>query len=81
MLLSKEYAAERRKLIDPRKASLEMCPGHGPKSNPEDPPSRKKSEIRNPKAERSQKSEGRNRMPVSWVAAIFAPLCACPTIG
>jgi gamma-glutamyltranspeptidase/glutathione hydrolase len=36
MLLSKEYAAERRKLIDPKKASLEMRPGHGPKSNPED---------------------------------------------
>ena len=51
MLLSKEYAAERRKLIDSRKASLEMRPGHGPKSNPEDPPSRKKSEIRNPKSE------------------------------
>ena len=26
-LLSKEYAAERRKLIDPNKASLEMRPG------------------------------------------------------
>jgi gamma-glutamyltranspeptidase/glutathione hydrolase len=51
MLLSKEYAAERRKLIDPRKASLEMRPGHGPKSNPEDPPGRKKSESRNPKPE------------------------------
>lgn len=37
MLLSKEYAALRRKLIDPKKASLEMRPGHGPKSNPEDP--------------------------------------------
>src|SRR5439155_14041722 len=51
MLLSKEYAAERRKSIDPRKASLEMRPGHGPKSNPEDPPNRPKSEIRNPKSE------------------------------
>ena len=36
MLLSKDYADERRKLIDPRKASLEMRPGHGPKSNPEE---------------------------------------------
>jgi gamma-glutamyltranspeptidase/glutathione hydrolase len=36
MLLSKEYADERRKLIDSRKASLEMRPGHGPKSVPED---------------------------------------------
>jgi gamma-glutamyltranspeptidase/glutathione hydrolase len=35
MLLSKEYAAQRRKLIDPKKASLEMRPGHGPKSKPE----------------------------------------------
>jgi gamma-glutamyltranspeptidase/glutathione hydrolase len=35
-LLSKEYADERRKLIDPRKASLEMRPGDGPKSEPED---------------------------------------------
>src|SRR5262249_46525671 len=40
MLLSKEYAAERRKLIDPKKAAPEMRPGHGPKSNPEDPPGR-----------------------------------------
>jgi gamma-glutamyltranspeptidase/glutathione hydrolase len=30
-LLSKEYAGERRKLIDPRKASLEMRPGEGPR--------------------------------------------------
>jgi gamma-glutamyltranspeptidase/glutathione hydrolase len=36
MLLSKEYADERRKLIDPKKASLELRPGHGPKSVPED---------------------------------------------
>jgi gamma-glutamyltranspeptidase/glutathione hydrolase len=34
MLLSKDYADERRKLIDPRKASLELRPGHGPKSVP-----------------------------------------------
>src|SRR5437879_368075 len=46
MLLSKEYAAERRKLIDPRKANLEMRPGHGPKSNPEDPPSGRRVENR-----------------------------------
>ncbi len=38
LLLSKEYAAERRKLIDPKKASLEMRPGHGPKWVPEDKP-------------------------------------------
>jgi gamma-glutamyltranspeptidase / glutathione hydrolase len=38
MLLSKEYADERRKLIDPKKASLEMRPGHGPASVPEDKP-------------------------------------------
>jgi gamma-glutamyltranspeptidase / glutathione hydrolase len=37
-LLSKEYAEERRKLIDPKKASLEMRPGEGPKSVPEDVP-------------------------------------------
>jgi gamma-glutamyltranspeptidase/glutathione hydrolase len=36
MLLSKEYAEERRKLIDPKKASLEMRPGHGPKTEPEE---------------------------------------------
>jgi gamma-glutamyltranspeptidase/glutathione hydrolase len=36
MLLSKDYADERRKLIDPKKASLEMRPGHGPKSEPEE---------------------------------------------
>jgi gamma-glutamyltranspeptidase/glutathione hydrolase len=36
MLLSSEYAAERRKLIDPKRASLEMRPGHGPKSIPEE---------------------------------------------
>ncbi len=29
-LLSKEYAAERRKLIEPKKASLELRPGDGP---------------------------------------------------
>jgi gamma-glutamyltranspeptidase/glutathione hydrolase len=34
-LLSKEYNDERRKLIDPKKASLEMRPGQGPKSVPE----------------------------------------------
>jgi gamma-glutamyltranspeptidase/glutathione hydrolase len=33
-LLSKEYADERRKLIDPRKASLEMRPGDGPAEVP-----------------------------------------------
>jgi gamma-glutamyltranspeptidase/glutathione hydrolase len=33
-LLSKEYADERRKLIDPRKASLEMRPGEGPADVP-----------------------------------------------
>jgi gamma-glutamyltranspeptidase/glutathione hydrolase len=40
-LLSKEYADERRKLIDPKKASLEMRPGDGTKYVPEeikDPP-------------------------------------------
>jgi gamma-glutamyltranspeptidase/glutathione hydrolase len=36
LLLSADYAAERRKLIDPQKASLEMRPGRGPKSKPED---------------------------------------------
>jgi gamma-glutamyltranspeptidase/glutathione hydrolase len=36
MLLSREYNAERRKLIDPQKASLELRPGQGPKSEPED---------------------------------------------
>ena len=35
-LLSKEYAEERRKLIDPKKASLELRPGEGPKSVPEE---------------------------------------------
>jgi gamma-glutamyltranspeptidase/glutathione hydrolase len=35
MLLSPDYAAERRKLIDPRKASMELRPGHGPKEKPE----------------------------------------------
>src|SRR5262249_27611902 len=35
-LLSREYADERRKLIDPKKASLEMRPGHGPKYKPEE---------------------------------------------
>jgi gamma-glutamyltranspeptidase/glutathione hydrolase len=38
MLLSKEYADERRKLIDPKKASQEMRPGRGPKSVPEERP-------------------------------------------
>jgi gamma-glutamyltranspeptidase/glutathione hydrolase len=38
LLLSKEYAAERRKLIDESKASLEMRPGRGPRSTPEDKP-------------------------------------------
>ena len=33
-LLSKEYAAQRRKLIDPKKASLEMRPGEEPKESP-----------------------------------------------
>jgi gamma-glutamyltranspeptidase/glutathione hydrolase len=33
-LLSKEYAAQRRKLIDPKKASLQMRPGEGPKETP-----------------------------------------------
>jgi gamma-glutamyltranspeptidase/glutathione hydrolase len=36
LLLSKDYADERRKLIDPKKASLELRPGHGPKMVPED---------------------------------------------
>jgi gamma-glutamyltranspeptidase/glutathione hydrolase len=36
MLLSTEYADERRKLIDPKKASLELRPGHGPACTPED---------------------------------------------
>jgi gamma-glutamyltranspeptidase / glutathione hydrolase len=36
MLLSKDYAAQRRKLVDPHKASLEMRPGHGPKYLPEE---------------------------------------------
>src|SRR5262249_17606857 len=36
MLLSKEYADERRKLIDPRKASTELRPGHGPKTKPDE---------------------------------------------
>ncbi|MBY0228833.1 MAG: gamma-glutamyltransferase family protein [Gemmataceae bacterium] len=35
-LLSKEYADERRKLIDPKKASLEMRPGDGPPRKPGD---------------------------------------------
>jgi gamma-glutamyltranspeptidase/glutathione hydrolase len=38
LLLSADYAAERRKLIDPKKASLELRPGHGPKTVPEDKP-------------------------------------------
>lgn len=36
LLLSPEYAAERRQLIDPKKASAELRPGHGPKSVPEE---------------------------------------------
>jgi gamma-glutamyltranspeptidase/glutathione hydrolase len=36
LLLSRAYADERRRLIDPRKASLELRPGHGPKSVPEE---------------------------------------------
>ncbi len=36
LLLSKDYAKKRRELIDPKKASLEMRPGHGPASEPED---------------------------------------------
>jgi gamma-glutamyltranspeptidase/glutathione hydrolase len=36
MLLSKEYSDERRKLIDPKKASTEMRPGHGPKTKPDE---------------------------------------------
>jgi gamma-glutamyltranspeptidase/glutathione hydrolase len=36
LLMSKDYTAERRELIDPKKASLEMRPGAGPKSTPED---------------------------------------------
>jgi len=39
-LLSKEYADERRKLIDEKKASMEMRPGQGPKHVPEDVPGR-----------------------------------------
>jgi gamma-glutamyltranspeptidase/glutathione hydrolase len=42
-LLSKDYAEERRRLIDPRRASLEMRPGHGPKSKPEDVPGKPKT--------------------------------------
>ncbi len=42
-LLSKEYAEERRQLIDAKKASLEMRPGQGPKSVPEDVPGREKT--------------------------------------
>src|SRR5262249_17348448 len=57
MLLSKEYAAQRRKLIDPRKASLEMRPGHGPKSNPEDPPSRRIEDRRSRIEDRGSKNE------------------------
>ncbi len=43
LLLSKDYADERRKLIDPRKASLEMRPGHGPATKPEDVPGKPKT--------------------------------------
>lgn len=35
-LLSKAYADERRKLIDPKKASLELRPGDGPPRKPDD---------------------------------------------
>lgn len=35
ILLSKEYAAERRKLIDPDHASMELRPGNAPSSKPE----------------------------------------------
>src|SRR5262245_8275312 len=35
LLLSPDYADERRKLIDPKKASLLLRPGHGPEMNPE----------------------------------------------
>ncbi len=35
-LLSREYAEERRKLIDAKKASLMLRPGHGPEMNPND---------------------------------------------
>jgi gamma-glutamyltranspeptidase/glutathione hydrolase len=38
-LLSKEYADARRKLIDPKKASLELRPGQGPAHVPEAPAS------------------------------------------
>jgi gamma-glutamyltranspeptidase/glutathione hydrolase len=43
LLLSKEYTEERRKLIDPVKASLEMRPGRGPASKPEDVPGKPKT--------------------------------------
>lgn len=36
MLLSREYADERRRLIDPQKASLELRPGQSPKFKPEE---------------------------------------------
>jgi gamma-glutamyltranspeptidase/glutathione hydrolase len=36
LLTSKEYAKERRKLIDPKKASLELRPGQGPRQAPQD---------------------------------------------
>jgi gamma-glutamyltranspeptidase/glutathione hydrolase len=42
-LLSKEYADERRKLIDPKKASLEMRPGDGAKHVPEDVPGKERT--------------------------------------
>jgi gamma-glutamyltranspeptidase/glutathione hydrolase len=38
LLLAADYAAERRKLIDPRKASMELRPGHGPAEKPEGVP-------------------------------------------
>ncbi len=43
LLLSREYTEERRKLIDPMKASLEMRPGRGPASKPEDVPGKPKT--------------------------------------
>jgi gamma-glutamyltranspeptidase/glutathione hydrolase len=37
-LLSKQYGDERRRLVDPRQASLEDRPGGGPPSRPKSPP-------------------------------------------
>src|SRR4030067_282392 len=36
LLLSREYAAQRRKLIDPDRASLELRPGNAPASRPQE---------------------------------------------